>query len=304
MTGGTLSGTGNITATDSFVWTGGAMTGSGKTVIAGTATGTLLPTYDYLYLARTLENAGQTTLNVSPTGHVFYVGDSAGGGTFSNVAGGTFTLDDSAGIQDTGDYYGYVSALNNAGTIRHTGPGTSTVSVPLHNSGSIDVQAGGLVFSGGGSFSGTSALTGDVGIVGGTYTIVSGASIGGAGRLVLQSGNVAIDGEVSITNLAMTGGTLSGSGNITATDSFVWTGGAMSGSGKTIVASAATGTLLPTSDYLYLARTLENAGQTTLSTSPSGYVMLVGDFGGGGTISNLAGGTFTLDDSAGIRTMA
>ena len=78
------------------------------------------------------------------------VGDSSGGGMISNLAGGTFTLDDSAGIQDYGMNWGYVSALNNAGTIRHTGAGTSTVSVPLHNSGSIDVQAGGLVFSGGG----------------------------------------------------------------------------------------------------------------------------------------------------------
>ena len=145
--------------------------------------------------------------------------------------------------------WGHVSAMNNAGTIRHTGAGTSTVSVPLHNSGSIDVQAGGLVFSGGGSFSGSSTLTGDVGLGGGTYMIDSGASIGGAGRLVLQSGNITIDGDVSVSNLGMTGGTLSGTGNITATDSFVWTGGTMSGTGKTIVASTATGTLLPTSAY-------------------------------------------------------
>ena len=46
-----------------------------------------------------------------------------------------------------------------------TGGGNSTVFVPLH-SGSIDVQAGGLVL-GGGSFSGTSTLTGDVGLGGG-----------------------------------------------------------------------------------------------------------------------------------------
>ena len=181
MTGGALSGSGNITATDSFVWTGGTMSGSGKTVIAGTATGTLLPTYDYLYLARTLENAGQTTLSTSPSGYVMLVGDFGGGGTISNLAGGTFTLDDSAGISDYGMNWGQVSTMNNAGTIRHTGAGTSTVSVPLHNSGSIDVQAGGLVFSGGGSFSGISTLTGDVGLGGGAYTIVNGTSIGGDG---------------------------------------------------------------------------------------------------------------------------
>ena len=50
---------------------------------------------------------------------------------------------------------------------------------------------------------------------------------------------------------------------------------------------------------LVRSRTLENAGQTTLNTSP--YQLLVGDSTYGGTINILAGGMFTLDDSDGIQ---
>ena len=125
LSGGTLTGAGDVTDHGQFRLDRRCDVGTGKTIVASAATGTLLPTSDYLYLARTLENAGQTTLSTSPSGYVMLVGDFGGGGTISNLAGGTFTLDDSAGISDYGMNWGQVSAMNNAGTIRHTGEGTS-----------------------------------------------------------------------------------------------------------------------------------------------------------------------------------
>ena len=60
LSSGTLDGSGDATVSDAFVWTGGSMIGSGKTIIAASATGSI-STSTVKYLSRTMENSGELT---------------------------------------------------------------------------------------------------------------------------------------------------------------------------------------------------------------------------------------------------
>ncbi|MBS0191676.1 MAG: hypothetical protein U0573_11480 [Phycisphaerales bacterium] len=114
----------------------------------------------------------------------------------------------------------------------------------------------------------------------------SGGPPGAADSAIINSGTVSANTPVSVANLTVNGGTLSGTADVTVTGTMTWNGGTMSGSGKTTVAAGATFTGPNVAAQMNLLRTVEIAGSGSITN---------GHFGmSGGTLSILAGGTLTV----------
>jgi hypothetical protein len=151
VTSGTLNGTGTVTVTNEFHWSGGTLGGTGAlTTLAGsvgTISGTAAKTLDG---GRVLNNAG--TLVWTGTGGIsFYLG------TWNNS--GLLDCQSDATMHD-GSSSGVGSFFNNSGTVRKSaGTGTTTFSSLeiFANSGTVDIRAGILSLSG--NYSPTSAST-------------------------------------------------------------------------------------------------------------------------------------------------
>jgi hypothetical protein len=112
----------------------------------------------------------------------------------------------------------------------------------------------------------------------------------GVGQLQIVGGTLSLSTTLSVLDYLQSGGTLTGSGTVTATNSANWTGGTMSGLGTTSV--AATATLSLGSGVLTLIdRTLLNNGTATWT---NGSIV-----GGTGTLSNSGtlSGSGTLTDN-------
>ena len=205
---GTLGGSASTTVDGIFNWTGGTMSGSGATNIGSSATLAIqLGTSFNLFLQRTLNNAGTATLTSTVNvDRLFFFN-----GTFNNLAGALFDLQADRGLV----FSGGTNAFNNAGTFRKsTTTGTSAVSIPFINTGTVQAQAGILGFSS-------------------TYAQTSGITL-------LSGGNLSKTGA-GIVNIV--GGSLEGAGTIT---------GPVSNSG-TIRPGASAGCLTITGNYTQTA---------------------------------------------------
>ena len=144
---------------------------------------------------------------------------------------------------------------------------------------------------------------------GGTYPSTTDTAI-------INSGTVTLDLSVTVLNLTLTSGTVTGANDLTITGSLTWNSGTMSGNGTTTL--AATGTLVssasgtPTLD----TRTFNNAG--TVNWNSTSYLYLTNNavfnnqsgasyniqtsstyaiYGSNGTFNNLSGATFTKSSS-------
>jgi hypothetical protein len=165
---GTLAGPGDLTVTGLLTWTGGTMSGSGRTVANGgmAVSGPAGKTLD----GRALDNAGTATW----TGGDIAM---ANGAVFNNLPGGTWDAQGDAGF--VWNLVGVTPALNNAGTFRKSaGTGTTTVAVTFSNTGTVDVQTGTINLAG--SFANYNVTTGT--LTGGTYRVT--------GTLQFTDGNV------------------------------------------------------------------------------------------------------------------
>jgi hypothetical protein len=148
LSGGTLTGSGDVTLTGTSSWADGGMSGTGTTTVAAGATMSILHSIDALRLTRTLENSG--TISRSGTAFPWQFAN----GTLNNLVGGT--INDSSGntISDGGG----TNAINNAGTWNKVSTNAVSIGVQFINTGSVDVQAGTLTLSGGGTNSNTMAV--------------------------------------------------------------------------------------------------------------------------------------------------
>ncbi|MDB5824639.1 MAG: filamentous hemagglutinin N-terminal protein [Herminiimonas sp.] len=254
ISGGTLQGTGKLTATN-LNWSGGA--------IAGTATD---PAYDITNLTLT----GSTSLD-GRTLNLLAGGNSRASSaylTFKNSAvlnnAGALTVVDGTQL---GNYYSPgagSSAINNSGTVNSTGtyPTTNIVGAvydalnftAFNNTGTVNVTDGILQLGGGGTHTGAfnvsasgSGKTSTLGFGGNTYyyngsaartqninagaTFTETATGGGRATVDLADGNgttTNLNTNVSLANVALSGGTLQGTGKLTATN-LDWSGGAIAG---------------------------------------------------------------------------
>ena len=205
MTGGVLTGTGDLTITDQFDWSAGTIGGNGSNSL--TTSGTTNATGNVAIVNnRIWNNSGTLKLPVGSGGLEL---NSA---TLNNQATGTIQIDSS----DTSPIYtSGGGTVNNAGIINYTNPATVAIATTLSNTGTLNVDAGTLVINGAftsnagtiktaagatfqknGGFTNIGTLTGA-----GTFNVGTGYTLTNSGR-IRPAGNGAT-GTLSISgNLA------------------------------------------------------------------------------------------------------
>jgi hypothetical protein len=329
LSGGTLTGPNSLTVNGAFSWTGGTMGGSGSThaddgfTISG-GNGKTLDT-------RTLDYTGTATW--SGTGGISLVNNA----TWNNLANSTLSVTGDASLS------GSVGTFKNAGTLQKSaGTGTTTISAPLVNTGTVDATSGTLSITG--NDTATGAFTVETGAAlsfnGGTQGLQANSSISGAGDVTfnganltmlgsytatgnttVSNGTVSFDANATLSSLTLSGGTLGGTGTMTISGLLTWTGGTMAGGGHTV---ANGGITISSNNNKDLSnRILDNSGTATWTggtlfmNSNSVWNNLVGStldaqndaqFGGGngsqytGSIFNNAG-TFTKSAGTGTTTV-
>ena len=139
LSSGTLSGTGDVTINTALNWTGGSMSGAGRTIIAAGAT-MAITANGSTSLSRALDNNGAATMSGINSWNF-----NTATAIFSNLAGATFTA--SGGVMSNNCCGG--PAFNNAGTFTKTGPGTLTIGIAFNNTGTLDLTGGTLGLNGG-----------------------------------------------------------------------------------------------------------------------------------------------------------
>ena len=331
MDGGTLTGTGHLTATAACSWTGGTMSGAGVTTIPAGVSWTL-GSNGVTTLSRTLENSGACTTAGFTSLTVINPG------VFINRSGGTVDMLSATLFAGTGQVRNETGAI-----IRKTvGVGAGSISCPLVNDGLLRLETGTLRVTAAVTNNGTienlsgslfrvstslssnpgSALTigGNLTFDLGTSSIAAGASAVVSGFLTISSATVSFDANCTTAALSVgSGAVLQGSGLVAVGSSFDWSGGTMTGSGTTTVAPGAFWSLGagPTT----LARLLVNngtcnyTGAASMTIAPSGTLRIASGgvldlrsdasfSGNAGAIENLAGGLVRRTTSAGRFTLA
>jgi hypothetical protein len=304
---GTLAGAGDLQVQGTSTFTAGTMAGAGDTI----ATGDLFLNTG----ANKVLDAGRTLVNHSTatwTGGVINLnGSSPGAGFLRNAAGGVFdnafdgAITSSAFIGDPGTD----ARFNNEGTLlKSAGAGVTTIGVPLHNSGTLDVQSGTVSLTAGSTQSGilNVAPGATIHFGGGTHAL-SGGSTTSPGRILVSTGSVNVNASYKIAGLTeltggtlnftanssaaaytQSGGTLAGAGNLTVSGLTTFNAGTMLGAGTTF---ATGGLALETSNNKVIdaGRTLVNQG---LASWTAGHINLNGSVPGAGILINEAGGVF------------
>jgi len=186
------------------------------------------------------------------------------------------------------------------------------VNVPFVNTGSVQVQSGTLVLSGGGSATGSFAVPANTTLQfgGGTYTLSSASSVTGAGNVTFSGSstitangtynitgtntisgatvNFNVGGSASMNALTLSGGTLGGTLPLTVTGPFTWSSGNIYNTGG--VTLNGTSTLSGAGNVtMQLYGLLINAGTLTWGGSGNNLALTTS-----GILTNLATGTITL----------
>ena len=184
---GTIQGSGGLTVTSTFDWTGFDFTGSGTLTISSGASMTIDGTSTEVFDGWTLNNSGTVAWSGSEAINST--------GTFNNMSGGLFTVE--AGARWTAAGGGIV---NNAGTMNvNTGTGTATFAGgTFNNSGTLNVDTGSLAMGSAGT---------DVGI----FDVLEGASL-------------QFDADIATNDpfIIAPGATLEGTGDYEVDDEFMY----------------------------------------------------------------------------------
>ena len=171
-----LNGTGEVMVTGMLDWEGGAMDGTGSTVICQDAILTVAGA-DTLYGGWNLTNAG-TGYDVSDSSVYLNIDAPS---VFTNT--GTFTVESSAPIAAGS----FVGTVDNEGTWIAANPGGETdVAVPFINNGTVIVQSGTL------NLWSPTQLGGDGTLTGGTWTVASQAAVPAALRFAPYEADLAV----------------------------------------------------------------------------------------------------------------
>jgi len=307
---GTLTGAGRLTVRGALNWTGGTMSGTGRTVLdAGTVNSLSGGSTKVLREGRTLENLGTVTMS---GGVLQYAQTPA---TVINRLGAQWVVTDDA---DFGQSFGGTYLFQNEGTFRKTGAGTTSTfnPIPVVNSGDMLVEAGTLQLSGGGNHSGSLAMStgtslsfsggdhvfgltasvivaaaGEWAVTAGTVTVAG--EPGFDETLRLSGGILTVNGSLAVRNFTQSGGTLAGSGSLTVSEAFAWTGGTMTGTGRTVLGAGTEHSLSGgATKVIREGRTLENFGTVTMSGGTLQYAQTPA------TVINRAGAEWVVSDEA------
>jgi hypothetical protein len=211
LTGGTLTATSPflLTINDLLDWSFGTMSGAGQTVIGSGAALSITGVTRGLNCALVNNGAANWTSGQIPMTS----------GTFQN--NGSFIANSASTLSSFG--FGGTNVFNNAGSFTKQGVGTTqffnnVTGVPFNNSGTVDVQAGTLAFSSGGTQAGDfSGLTGATLQFGGDHTFALGSDITGGLNVQFASGTITDNGLINTTSaVTFQGGNAAINGGITA----------------------------------------------------------------------------------------
>jgi hypothetical protein len=201
----------------------------------------------------------------------------------TNLVGGLFDIQTDANLGYSDSGYGIAAyVFHNAGILRKSaGPGTNGFDSHLAfiNDGTVELQQGGLQFPNGFSSGGTFNLATNtaVNLDGGTFTFGASSVKTGTGQLLVDAGDVALNGTVPGLN---------------------WTGGRLVGSTFTVAANGVMA-IGGSANKVLLRSTLSNAGTITLS-GPGQLIAAVGGFSQSVLITNLAGGVFDIQNDSAV----
>lgn len=254
LNGGSLTGAGAIEVSSAFVAVSASMSGTGSTVLASGAAGSI----ESLSInQRTLVNdgsllLGSSYLNLTKSAKV------------ENL--GTFTVN--AEGRELGIIHPWTDStatMVNTGTFRKSaGTGQVEVSVTLTNYGAINAESGSLSLWGetesmmaGSTLGGQIKLTGPT-VNAQSFSASGTLTVGGSTSLNVEAGYTATSSNLTLE------GTLKGPGTMQVSKTLSWTNGSMTGTGSTVLLSGATGTAKEA--HLY-ERTLVNEGSLTQSSS-------------------------------------
>ena len=262
LTGGVIAGPGDVTITSLLDWTSGGMEGTGATNMPAEGTLRIAGSSIKVLSGRTLNNEGHATW--SGTGDII---SSTGNAVFNNRPGATFEVQADAAF--SWSLFNNRPVFNNQGTLIRTGNAqrTSFERVEFNNTGSVVVEAGQLALSGGGRSRGTFTVRPEARLdfFGGEYTFEAGTALTDTGPVQLHGGTVSVADGVTVLahNFDLSGGTLSGAGELTVTGTMNWTAGGMDGPGLTTFAPDAVLAISGDSNKAFSHRTVNNAGTAT-----------------------------------------
>ncbi|QSV64486.1 MAG: hypothetical protein HEQ26_18790 [Dolichospermum sp. DL01] len=250
LTSGTINGTGALTVSGKLNWSGGTLSGTGKKTVTG--------------ILNLSDNQSLNGTTLETTGTTIWTGNgtlsTSNAAIWNNTSTGTIDLQSDA---DFSYNTGTKTTFNNAGTFTKSN-GTTTdesyISGFFNNTGTVQVKAGTLNLSGGGTNTGNFSIDagGTLRITAG-YNFNSGNSITGAGNFNIESGSGTTTVNAASTWSApvnLINGTLTGAGALTVSNKLNWSGGTLSGTGKKTI-----------SGTLNLGGDSANLGVTTLETT-------------------------------------
>jgi hypothetical protein len=261
---GTAGATFNIPQTVAFQWSGGSISVPFNATLAYNGTLTLNGSGNvHLGGGGTLQNNG--TINQTGTGNMAFTTSGNVATTLVNAATATYDLQNDSGFYSNGSG----GVVHNAGLIEKTGStGTSVLSVPLTNTGTLDAASGVL------------QLAGNSTNTNGTYLAAAGATLDLTGGSTFSQTGTFTGGGAGIVTLG--GGTLSiysssATFNIPSTLTFYWSGGTVN---------------VPVND------TLTYSGAITFTGSSNEYLDGGGTFTEKGTITQAGTGHLQIDGTS------
>jgi hypothetical protein len=303
--GGTYGGSGNVTVSGLLTWLGGTMAGPGRTEAMGN-----------MQIGSNTAKAldGRTLNSHAITNWTGAAGiDFSNAAVFNNASGATFNAQSDATLRFAG---GNPVAFNNAGAFQKSqSSGMTTLGVPFQNGGTVDIQTGTLLASGGGVSGGTFTVDagGTLQFAGPSYLLNGTSQVTGAGNVtfgidVPTGGNTTVAGTYNVGNTTINagtvsflgnastgtstvgGGVLAGLGTLTVSGPLTWTGGTMSDAGRTVANGDLT--IGGAAAKFLDTRALDNTGTATWTGT--------GDIRAshGATLNNRTGAVFEAQNNA------
>jgi RHS repeat-associated protein len=249
LNNGSLSGAATVNVSSSFSWSAGMISGSGSTVLASGASGTL--SGNVRLNQRTLVNDGTLT----ETGYLT-LGE---GAKIENTS--TFTVNGEIFYEGLGA----LPLIVNTGTLQKTEGPTAQIIGNFENKGTVSSKSNAIRFNREGATLTLASGSKLEGLINIEEPKVTAGSFNASGTVTLAKSSLSISSgsTATIANFVLeSSGTLTGAGTLKISSSLSWAG-IMTGSGTTVLTSGASGSI--TGSHVVLTeRTLVNEGTLTI----------------------------------------
>jgi hypothetical protein len=241
LAGGDFSGNGALIVNGEIDVNGATLGGSGALTISGSGIMAIGSTSSISVISRNITNAG--TINFVNTSTEDTTFD---GATLTN----TGTIDFQNNYDLNSDPGSHIINNNSGGLIvKSSGSGTVEINLTVNNAAgaTIEAQTGDIELNGGGTVSGTYSIASSqfIRLLAGTYTMSGSPTVSGGGLLRIDGATLHANTGVNVTipNLTLASGTVTGAGDVRVSGNFDWRGGTIAGSGMRVLNSTSTPTL-------------------------------------------------------------